>query len=102
VVDLICQKQILPKKEGSSINFINYFSAQILAWFSRRTLDSQEWEDNWTFFGDEHDGLPAYVVFEYYCDKAQCDCQNLIAVIMRLRKDGEPIAKTLALIDYDS
>jgi len=57
-------------------------------------LQPSEWEGYWTFYGYEHEGLPkdaAYVVFEYYCINAECDCQRIKAEIMQLDKDGEPI-----------
>jgi hypothetical protein len=67
-------------------------------------LPSSQWELNWTFFGNEHVGLPhdaTYVVFEYYCDKPSCDCQSLTASIMKLGDDGGPIKKNLAVVNYD-
>ena len=67
-------------------------------------LPSSQWESNWTFFGGQHEGLPndaSYVVIEYYCDNPRCNCKNLIAAIMKLGDDGEPIKKSLAIISYD-
>lgn len=67
-------------------------------------LPASQWEDNWTFFGEQHQGLPegvTYVVFEYYCDNLKCDCESLRAEITQLGIDGEPIKKPLVLIDYD-
>jgi len=66
-------------------------------------LPSSQWGSNWTFYGADHEGLPnpaEYVVFEYYCDNPACDCQNLYADIMQLGKEGEPIKKSLAVIEY--
>jgi hypothetical protein len=67
-------------------------------------LPSAQSESNWTLYGADYEGLPndaEYVIFEYYCDNPTCDCQNLYADIMKLGADGEPIKKSLAVIDYD-
>lgn len=67
-------------------------------------LPSSQWESDWTFYGRDHEGLPddaEYVVFEYYCENTRCDCHSLVAQIMKLGSDGEPIMKSLAVIDYD-
>ncbi len=67
-------------------------------------LQPSEWEGYWTFYGYEHEGLPkdaTYVVFEYYCINAECDCQRIKAEIMQLDKDGEPINKPFAIINYN-
>jgi hypothetical protein len=67
-------------------------------------LPSSQWESYWTFFGEDHYGLPidtTYVVFEYYCTRPKCDCQAVKAKVMQLGSDGEPINKPLAIIDYE-
>jgi hypothetical protein len=66
-------------------------------------LPPDQWESNWTFWGKEHEGLPnqEYVVFEYYCDNPDCDCQNLIANIIQLDDDGVAREKSQASILYD-
>ena len=67
-------------------------------------LHPSDWECYWTFFGNDHEGLPKeamYVFFEYYCVNAKCDCQSIKAEIKQLGKDGKPLNKTLAIIDYD-
>jgi hypothetical protein len=42
-----------------------------------------------------------YVVFEYYCDNAECNCQHLIADIIEIGDSHEPIGKSQAVIQYD-
>ena len=67
-------------------------------------LPSSQWEGYWTFYGEEHEGLPGdatYVVFEYYCTNTCCDCQSLTAEIMKLGADGEPLEEKLAVMHYD-
>jgi uncharacterized protein YchJ len=67
-------------------------------------LHPSDWECYWTFFGNDHEGLPkeaTYVIFEYYCVNTKCDCQSIKAEIKQLGKDGEPLNKTLAVIDYN-
>lgn len=67
-------------------------------------LPESQWEPDWTFYGEDHEGLPKdaiYVVFEYYCDQVECDCQSLIAEIMKMDSNGEPIMKSLAIVNYD-
>jgi hypothetical protein len=66
-------------------------------------LPTAQWEDNWTFFGEHHEGLAkgdTYVVFEYYCDNPECDCQNLLAEVLKLDTNEKHIKKSLALINY--
>jgi SEC-C motif len=67
-------------------------------------LSSDQWESNWTFFGIDHEGLPndaRYVIFEYYCDNATCDCNNLYVDIFQLDDNGEPMKEPLAVVKYD-
>lgn len=67
-------------------------------------LPPSKHETFWTFYGFEHPELPRgseYVVFEYYCNKLNCDCNSLVAEIMRINTDGNHIKKSLAIIDYD-
>src|SRR5438045_4590719 len=67
-------------------------------------LPQEQWEGNWTIFGDQHDGLPddaEYVIFEYYCANKDCDCKTLVTAIEKLGKNGEPDPKPMAVIDYD-
>ena len=67
-------------------------------------LPESEQYINWTFYGEEHDGVPdgkEYVVFEYYCDNKDCDCKRLIAEIFTLGDDGEPVKKSSAIVHYD-
>jgi len=66
-------------------------------------LPSSQWENNWTFYGAHHEGLPndrVYVVFEYYCNTPGCDCKSLSADVKALDQEGEPLPESLALIDY--
>jgi len=66
-------------------------------------LPQEQWEDNWTFFGDDHDVLPddaEYVIFEYYCATPGCDCQEVVAEIKKLDKAGKPQANAEAVIRY--
>lgn len=67
-------------------------------------LPSAQWEDNWIFYGAEHEGLPNdtdYVVFEYYCDNPDCHCETLRATVLKLDAGGRAILKPLAVIHYD-
>ena len=61
-------------------------------------------EDNWTFYGCEHDGFPAdavYVVFEYYCKNPRCSCQMIKVDVRQIGKTGRAMNQSLAIIDYD-
>lgn len=67
-------------------------------------LPLSERETYWTFYGEDHEGLPkdaVYVIFEYYCSNVECDCQRLIADVMQIGSDGEHIEKSLAIINYN-
>jgi hypothetical protein len=67
-------------------------------------LSPEGWESNWTIYGAQHEGLPddaEYVVFEYYCATSTCDCENVVADIMRIGSDGRHIEKSLASFNYN-
>ena len=67
-------------------------------------LHPSEWEPYWTIYGNDHEGLikgAEYVIFEYYCTEAKCNCENIKVEIKQLGNDGEPIEESLAILNYN-
>ena len=67
-------------------------------------LPSDQWEDDWTIFGDDYEGLKQgvqYVVFEHYCTNPNCDCKTLTAEIHEIGPNGRALKKSAAVIKYD-
>ena len=67
-------------------------------------LQPSEWEPYWTIYGNDHEGLikgAEYVIFEYYCTEAKCNCENIKVEIKQLGNDGEPIEESLAILNYN-
>lgn len=67
-------------------------------------LPPEQWEDDWTIFGEDYEGLKngvQYVIFEHYCINPDCDCKTLTADIREIGLNGRAQKKSAALIKYD-
>jgi len=57
----------------------------------------------WAFSGGIYEGLDkdsTYAILEYYCENIDCDCEELVASIVRMDASGEVEKETIAIINY--
>jgi len=67
-------------------------------------LPQDQLEPYWVLTSEYNEELPQnihYAVFDFYCEKITCDCQQLTADIMALDENNGIITNKLATINYD-